>query len=45
LGGLFGSAVGGMAGAHAGETLDRNVLDNVQCLECGLTFRHRKEDS
>ncbi|QRL05391.1 hypothetical protein JDS37_14130 [Vreelandella venusta] len=39
FGALAGAAAGGVAGGRLGETLDSHVLDNVECRNCGHTFR------
>jgi gas vesicle protein len=39
IGGLIGGAAGGVTGAQIGDELDRRVLDNCECLNCGHTFR------
>ncbi len=38
FGALFGSAVGGAMGATLGESVDTNILDNYQCLDCRHSF-------
>ncbi len=38
LGGLAGAAAGGLAGAKLGQEIDRHLLDNCQCLDCGYAF-------
>jgi outer membrane lipoprotein SlyB len=39
LGGLAGGVAGGEAGAALGSRLDDTYLDNLECLDCGHSFR------
>lgn len=38
LGGLFGGAVGCAVGSTVGEAVDKNILDNLRCLDCQFNF-------
>ncbi|EDX89265.1 hypothetical protein ADG881_1367 [Alcanivorax sp. DG881] len=39
FGGLAGAVAGGEAGAALGAKLDETYLDNLECLDCGHSFR------
>jgi len=39
FGGLAGGVAGGEAGAALGAKLDETYLDNLECLDCGHSFR------
>ncbi|MDH5856454.1 hypothetical protein [Lampropedia aestuarii] len=39
LGGLLGGKIGCEVGSALGDNLDANVLDNIECIDCGHTFR------
>ncbi|MDE2422427.1 MAG: hypothetical protein KGO49_14755, partial [Gammaproteobacteria bacterium] len=38
LGGLIGGGSGYAAGAALGEAIDRHILDNYHCIDCGYNF-------
>lgn len=38
LGALVGGAAGATTGAQLGHAVDRYLLDNCRCLDCGLSF-------
>ncbi|MDP2678991.1 MAG: hypothetical protein Q8O85_09745 [Rhodoferax sp.] len=38
LSGLMGGSTGAVVGAKLGEIVDNNVLNNYQCLSCGLRY-------
>ena len=38
LGGLMGGTAGGLTGAKLGQVIDKRLLDNNHCLNCGHTF-------
>jgi hypothetical protein len=38
IGALLGGATGASAGVMLGDALDKRVLDNYHCLECGYSF-------
>lgn len=42
LGGLIGAATGGIAGSKLGEAVDKKVLNNYECLNCGYEFSASK---
>ncbi|MDR9498891.1 MAG: hypothetical protein RI556_06930 [Hydrogenovibrio sp.] len=44
IGGLTGAASCGIVGAHLGERIDQNVLDNFLCDECGHTFSYSDKE-
>ena len=43
LGALCGGTTGCLAGAKLGEVVDRHVLNNHRCLQCGFTFSQAHE--
>ncbi len=42
LGALFGAAFGCEVGAALGEVVDRNILENCCCSDCGHTFSEKR---
>jgi len=43
VGALLGALTGHMTGSRIGRVVDRHLLDNMQCRNCGLTFRTDEE--
>lgn len=39
--GIIGGATGCAAGARLGDSIDRNILHNCQCRDCGHVFSDR----
>ena len=43
IGGLFGAVAGGTVGSKAGEFVDKKILDNYECLNCGYVFSKKRK--
>lgn len=43
--GVSAGILGGSAGAALGQVVDKNILDNFECLRCGYRFSDDNDDS